>query len=206
MTMRIVDTKGQLCPAPIIAAKKALREAATGETFTILTDNRTSFNNLSKFLRDNSTTFISEEKGGVWTFTVNKLTESGNKKNAEEYCEPEVPHFEKGNYVIVISSDKMGEGDSDLGHLLMTNFIKAVKDLDKLPGKILFYNSGVTLVKKNSPHIDHLQDLEKMGVELILCGTCVDYYKLREETGAGIISNIFTMAEVMASAGKIIKP
>ena len=52
--MRIVDTKGQLCPAPLIAAKKALKETTEGESFIVLTDNKTSFDNLSRFLKDNN--------------------------------------------------------------------------------------------------------------------------------------------------------
>ena len=56
---------------------------------------------------------------------------------------PTIAHFEKGNFIIVVSSDKMGEGDDELGYLLMSNFIKAIKDLDRLPGKIVFYNKGV---------------------------------------------------------------
>ena len=69
----------------------------------------------------------------------------------------------------------------NLVHLLMTNFIKALKDLDKLPQKMVFYNNGVTLVTKSSPVIDHLRDLEKMGVELLLCATCVNHYKLEDQ-------------------------
>ena len=72
----------------------------------------------------------------------------------------------------------MGEGDDDLGQLLMSNFIKAIKDLDKLPQKMVFYNKGVTLATKTSPLIDHLTDLEKMGVELLLCATCVNHYAI----------------------------
>ena len=100
----------------------------------------------------------------------------------------------------------MGEGDDDLGHLLMTNFIKAIKDLDKLPQKMVFYNKGVTLVTENSPLIDHLRDLEKMGVELLLCATCVNHYKIESVVGAGTLSNMYAIAEVMASAGSIVKP
>ena len=72
--MRIVDTKGQLCPAPLIAAKKALKETAAGESFIVLTDNQTSFNNLSRFLKDNNTKFQVSEKDGVWTLTITKTS------------------------------------------------------------------------------------------------------------------------------------
>jgi selenium metabolism protein YedF len=204
--MRIVDTKGQLCPAPLIATKRALKETAAGESFIVVTDNKTSFNNLSRFLRDNNNHFSVTEADGVWSFTVTRLTGSAITAKAEDYCAPEIAHFEKGNYIVVISSDKMGDGDDELGHLLLGNFIKALKDLDRLPVKIVFYNKGVTIVTKGSPVIEHLRDLEKMGVELLLCATCVGFYKLEEEVGAGILSNMYVIAESMASAGSIIKP
>jgi selenium metabolism protein YedF len=204
--MKIIDTKGQLCPAPLIAAKKALKETPSGESFIVLTDNETSFNNLCRFLTDNKTSFTIKEEKGVWTLFVKKLSGEITNSNVEDYCVPEVAHFEKGNYVVVISSDKMGDGESELGHLLIANFIKALKDLDRLPKKIVFYNKGVTIVTNDSPVIEHLRDLEKMGVELLLCATCVNYYKLEEMVGAGILSNMYVIAESMASAGSIIKP
>lgn len=204
--MRIVDTKGQLCPAPLIAAKKALKETATGESFVILTDNKTSFDNLSRFLKDNKAEFETTETGGVWTLTVTKKNGLERDIKAEDYCTPVISHFEKGNYVVAITSDKMGEGDAELGHLLIGNFIKALKDLDKLPQHIVFYNRGVTLAVKDSEFIEHIKDLEKMGVEIHLCGTCVNYYKLENSIAVGTLSNMYSIAEIMASAGNVIKP
>ena len=204
--MRIVDTKGQLCPAPLIAAKKALKEINAGESFILLTDNQTSFDNLSRFLKDNNSNFQFNKSGEVWTLTITKTTGSVSEMRAEDYCTTEITHFEKGNYIVVITSDKMGEGDEELGHLLMSNFIKAIKDLDRLPQKMVFYNKGVMIVTNNSPLIDHLKDLEKMGVELLLCATCVNHYSLADSIGAGKLSNMYTIAEVMSSAGNIIKP
>jgi TusA-related sulfurtransferase len=84
--MRIVDTKGQFCPAPLIATKKALKETAVGESFMVQTDNLTSFNNLSRFLKDNRTEFIFEELKGVWTITITKKQSELVNPNAEEYC------------------------------------------------------------------------------------------------------------------------
>jgi selenium metabolism protein YedF len=204
--MRIIDTKGQLCPEPLIAAKRALRETSAGESFILLTDNQTSFDNLNRFLKDNKADSRVSESEGVWTLTITRSEGELAQNKPEEYCTPEISHFEKGNFVVVISSEKMGEGDDQLGRLLISNFIKALKDLDKLPQKIVFYNSGVKLATKTSPVIEHLRDLEKMGVELMLCSTCVSHYALESETGAGILSNMFTIAGVMTSAGTIIKP
>jgi selenium metabolism protein YedF len=204
--MQIVDTKGQKCPVPIIEMKKALRASQKGETFIILTDNQTAFSNISRFLNDNKIMFTVSEKNGEWTFNITNETGENITTAAEDYCSAPIVHFEKGDFIIVFTSDKMGDGDDDLGHLLISNFIKAIKDLDRLPQKLIFYNKGVTLATKNSPVIEHLMDLEKMGVELILCATCVNYYALEESIGTGTLSNMYTIAEIMSSAGHIIRP
>lgn len=204
--MKIVDTKGQLCPAPLIATKRALKETAVGESFTVLTDNQTSFNNLTRFLKDNNADFQVSETAGVWTLTITKTTGDVTLAKAEEYCNSSVSHFQKGNFIVVLASDKMGEGDDELGHLLMANFIKALKDLDILPQKMVFYNNGVKLVTNSSPVIEHLKDLEKMGVELLLCATCVNHYSIESIVGAGTLSNMYAIAEVMASTGNIVRP
>ena len=204
--MRIVDTKGQLCPAPLIAAKKALKETVNGESFMVLTDNKTSFDNLSRFLKDNKAGVHVSDSGGVWTLTVTKTSSDVASTRTEDYCTPEISHFEKGNFVVAITSDKMGEGDEDLGRLLISNFIRALKDLDKLPQHIVFYNKGVTLAVKDSPIIEHIKDLDKMGVEMHLCATCVNHYKLENSVEVGTLSNMYSIAEIMASAGNVVKP
>jgi selenium metabolism protein YedF len=204
--MRIVDTKGQLCPAPLIAAKKALKETASGESFIVLTDNLTSFDNLSRFLKDNGAVFKVSESGGVWTMIITKTSGQVVQSDTEEYCKSEISNFKKGNFVVVIASDKMGDGDDQLGHLLMINFIKALKDLDVLPQKMVFYNNGVRLATASSPAVEHLRDLEKMGVELMLCGTCVNHYSIESDLVAGTVSNMYSIAEAMTVAGKVVRP
>jgi selenium metabolism protein YedF len=204
--MRIVNTKGQLCPAPLIATKRTLREVAEGEEFVVITDNLTSYRNLCRFLSDNKTIYKVTEKDGVWELIVSKSSGELLHPDENEYCSPDVPHFEKGNFVIVFSSDKMGDGDESLGSLLILNFIKALKDLDKLPEKLIFYNGGVKLARNESPVVDFLKELETMGVELLFCATCVNHYKLESEITFGTLSNMFTIAEILSKAGKIIKP
>lgn len=204
--MLVADTSGQLCPAPLIATKKALRETAPGESFQVITDNRTSFSNISRFLRDNNIGFSFTESDGIWTLTVKKTGSTGETADPSEYCTTEIPHFSKGSYIVVFSSDKMGEGDDSLGRLLIGNFIRAIKELDLLPGKMVFYNSGVKLISDKSPVAGHLKELEKMGVTLLVCETCAKHYSIVENISAGILSNMFEIAQTMASAGNVIKP
>jgi selenium metabolism protein YedF len=204
--MQTVDTKGQACPAPIIATRKALREAHDGETIVVLTDNQTSLTNLTRFLKDNKVRFLVDGANGDWTITITGKDNDVEMTDAEAYCAVDIPHFSMGDFVIAFTSDKMGEGSEELGHLLLTNFIKAVKDLDELPSKMVFYNKGVELGKDDSPVIDLLRELEKMGVKLYLCATCAKYYSIEEKISIGSLSNMFEIVQIMASAGNVIKP
>ena len=204
--MQIIDTSGQQCPAPLIATKNALRDSQTGDSFKVITDSQTSFSNISRFLKDNNTEFSWVESEGIWTMTITKNRADLIAPRPEEYCTTEIPHFTQGDFIIAFTSDKMGEGDDDLGRLLMDNFIKAIKDLDALPSKMVFYNKGVALGTEDSPVIFHLKEIEKMGVTLLLCGTCIKFYSLEDKIKIGTVSNMFEIAQVMAKAGNIVKP
>jgi selenium metabolism protein YedF len=204
--MRIIDTKGLQCPAPIIATKRALKESVSGDSFEVITDNKTALENISRFLKDNETAYSVSENSGVWTITVTKGSKNVTLTNAEVYCTPEIPHFTQGNFIIVFTSDKMGEGTEELGKLLIANFIKAIKDLEMLPGKMIFYNNGVKLGSIDSPVYENLKDLERMGVGMLFCATCTKYYSLEEKIKIGTLSNMFEITQAMASAGNILKP
>ena len=201
--METVDAKGQLCPAPLILTKRQLRKTTEGDSFILIIDNNISFANVSRFLKDNEIQFSVSEKDNIWTLTVTKTKAELLKQDAEEFC---IPHFRKGDFVVAISSDKMGDGDPELGTLLMINFIKAICDLDILPSKIVFYNRGVFLGKKDSQVFEQLKDLEQMGVSIYICGTCINHYSLGAEISVGVISNMFEIAQILASANKVIKP
>jgi selenium metabolism protein YedF len=163
-------------------------------------------NNISRFLKDNKAEFSVKEEAGVWIITINKSSEDESVSNPGEYCSTVIPHFLQGNFIIAFTSDKMGEGDEELGRLLLVNFIKAIKDLEILPEKMVFYNNGVKLGVIDSPVYEHLKEIEKMGVVLLLCATCAKFYFLEDKIRVGTLSNMYEIAQVMASAGNIVKP
>jgi selenium metabolism protein YedF len=206
MEMRIVDTKGQLCPKPIIETKKVLKEISIGDTFTVITDNETSFNNLKKFLSDNNAKFKINYEEGVWSLEVTKLSVEVKSKPEEEYCSPVLSGLVNGDYVIAITSEYMGQGDEDLGRKLMKSFISIILYLDQLPSSIIFYNSGVKLTVKDSPVAEFLLELEKHKVEIIVCGTCVDFYGIGQQLGTGTINDMLTITNRLLKAEKVIRP
>jgi selenium metabolism protein YedF len=204
--MKLVDTRGQQCPAPLIATRKALKGAAQSETFKVLTDNKTSHDNITRYLADNKIAFTVTESAGVWTISITAGINSLPLSEAEEYCTTDVPHFSKGDFVIAFASDKMGEGDEALGKLLIINFLKAIKDLDILPSCIVFYNNGVKLGIDGTGSAEHLKEIGSMGVKLVFCATCAKHYTIEPEIRIGILGNMFEIAQIMASAGNVIKP
>ncbi|MFU0824791.1 sulfurtransferase-like selenium metabolism protein YedF [Clostridium sp.] len=110
------------------------------------------------------------------------------------------------NTLMVISSDKMGEGDEEIGKVLIKNFIYALTEAESIPSTIIFYNGGAKLVAKDSPIIEDLKKLEELGVEILTCGTCLNYYNLTEELAVGKVTNMYTIVEKMNTFQKIIKP
>ncbi len=117
-------------------------------------------------------------------------------------CIPDI----RDNTVVVVSSDRMGTGNDELGKVLIKGFIFAVTQLDTLPKTMLFYNGGATITCEGSDSLEDLKSLEAQGVEILTCGTCLDYYGLKEKLAVGSVTNMYSIVEKMAGAGKILKP
>ena len=120
----------------------------------------------------------------------------------EETCMPDA----RDNTVVVINSDRMGSGNDELGKVLIKGFIFAITQLDTLPKTMLFYNGGATLTTEGSDSLEDLKSLEAQGVQILTCGTCLDYYGLKEKLVVGTVTNMYSIVETMAGAGKIIRP
>ena len=114
--------------------------------------------------------------------------------------------FVTGDTIAVFSSDKMGQGNDELGGVLIKGCIYAITQLEELPKKMIFYNGGAKLTCEGSDSLEDLKNLESQGVEIMTCGTCLDYYGLKEKLAVGTVTNMYSIVESMQQAGKIIKP
>jgi selenium metabolism protein YedF len=204
--MKVVDARGMQCPRPIIETKKALRETQPGDEIKVLIDNETSLGNVCKFLKDNGCYFSESKQEGHWTLVVSASATPIADNPVDEYCEVPATNAPKGNYVVALTSEYMGQGDDRLGGRLMTSFVNILTELDRTPSAVLCYNSGVKLALPTSSVVETLKELEKRGVEVILCGTCVDFFDLKGKTVAGSIGDMYRIAGIMAAAGSVIKP
>jgi selenium metabolism protein YedF len=204
--MKRVDVRGKQCPLPIIETKKALREGPEGETLEVLIDNETSLGNVCKFLDDNNCTWHKRKEGNYWILIVSPGSAPIADTPAGEYCEVQSEAALQNGTVIVLSSETMGEGDEVLGKRLIASYVNILTELDTLPSAVVCYNGGVRLALADSPVVDTLAELERRGVEVILCGTCMDFFDIKGKTRAGIIGDMYKIANLIAGASSVFKP
>lgn len=202
MAYKEIDVKGMPCPKPLIATKRALSDESYPQGFVVLIDNETSKDNVERYLSDNDVTFSTLQNGEVFSVTVEKSRSQQSATSTEGYCVagPLKKH------VICFSGATMGKGADELGTILIQACVNTVKEAEPLPESLIFYNSGVMLTVDDSPVIESLKELEQMGVELVICGTCADYFKLKERISIGTISNMYTILDKLTAASKVIYP
>lgn len=193
---RVIDAMGEACPMPVVKAKKAFDEGATGVEISV--DNKIAVENLEKLANTLGSNFSFEEKSE--TEFVCTLGEASAKE------EEEVLKVASDNIVVVISSKYMGTGDETLGANLLKGFIYSLTQADKLPKSILFYNSGAFVTTTGSASIDDLKALQAAGVEIMTCGACLNHYNLADKLEVGSVTNMYEIVEKQLKASNIIRP
>ncbi|WP_123053800.1 sulfurtransferase-like selenium metabolism protein YedF [Clostridium sp. JN-1] len=189
---KTIDCKGLKCPQPVINTKKYFDSIENGEA-TIIVDNDISKNNVSKFAENSGFKYTISQNNNLYYIKIIK-----------EDCSCETIKFNK-NLVIIISSNKLGTGDDKLGVTLMKSYLYALSESDELPTNLIFLNSGVKLTSQGSECLESLSALKDKGVKISSCGTCLDFYNLKEKLVIGEITNMYTIVEKMNSASNTIK-
>ena len=203
------DAMGDQCPIPVIKTKKALKEITETTLVEVHVDNEIAVQNLSKMAKQKNLEYKCEKlEEQHYIIKINaeaegvSIQQKAPAENDKEICYPD----RKSNTVVVLSSNQMGNGSEELGQILMKGFIFALTELDELPSTVLLYNSGVKLSTEGSNSIEDLKTLQAQGVEILSCGTCLNYYDLTEKLQVGDVTNMYFILEKMAQADKIIRP
>ena len=200
--IEMVDARGRACPEPVIMAKKAV---AGHDAVVVLVDDETALENVKR-MGANSGCAVRVEKVESGTYRIHLQREGGN--NAAPTGEPALACSGEttGPFVVVFAENKMGRGSDELGAILVRAFLHTLCEQETKPDAIIFYNSGVKLTVRDSAVIEDLRRLAEEGVELLVCGTCVNYFDIARDVAVGTISNMYDIAGLMSRAGRLLAP
>lgn len=199
-----VNAMGDACPIPVVKTKNAIKELNGSGTVEVLVDNEIAVQNLTKMAQQKGYEIqsekIEEQKYKV-LFTIGEVSEDATADDAIA-CIPDA----RSNTVVVVSSKTMGDGNDELGAILMKGFFFALTQQEQLPSTILFYNGGAYLTCEDSASLEDIKTLESLGVEILTCGTCLNHYGITEKLAVGSVTNMYVIVEKQMQAGHIVKP
>jgi selenium metabolism protein YedF len=198
-----IDARGLPCPQPVTKTKDAF-EKAKGDTLTVIVSTAESKDNVVRFLSYSGAEIdrIDEKAGEFYIYTKEISSSVKADVNPDEYICTLQPVG--AGTAIFINKDRIGHGSDELGQNLMKAFIATIKDLSVQPKTICFMNSGVKLTVNGAETLPYLKELEEKGLELLVCGTCLGYFNLKEELAVGKISNMYDISETMLKSSKVI--
>lgn len=194
-----IDCRKLTCPLPVVNTKKAL-EQAPGENLLVVVDSIVSRDNVRRFVQSQGHEVRIEDRGGgLFYMHITPNPEAGKKPAGAA----NVPT--SGGVVVFITTDQLGVGEERLGQILMKAFLNTLHDSEPKPEKILFINNGVKLTTEGSDVLDSLAALTADGVQIMSCGTCLNYYGILDKLKFGIAGNMYDIVNVLLEAGKVIK-
>jgi len=188
---------GLACPQPVLITRKYLEENPAAGSVTVVVDNRAASENVVRFLENSGFT------AGITTIEIGFEIEGSRLKKDEVQCSLFDPSESKKT-LIMITNDVIGNGSRELGEKLMQNFLKTLPEMGDSLWRLVFLNEGVKLSVIDSPSLPALTQLETMGVSILVCGTCLEYYSLLDKKGIGIITNMLDIVTSLQAADKII--
>lgn len=195
--MQTIDNRGLACPEPVIRTKRALDALEHGVVLSLV-DNLVAKENVLRLVQSLALAAEVTEEDGLYQITITK----GVANDAAVAVSQEMTG--RLSTALLVQTELMGTGGEQLGRVLMKSFFYALAESGDLPRAVYFLNSGVRLTCQGSPVLDRLERLQAAGVELWSCGTCLDFYQLKEQLAIGGITNMYSIVEAMQQADKTI--
>ncbi|PLX38870.1 MAG: sulfurtransferase-like selenium metabolism protein YedF [Deltaproteobacteria bacterium] len=195
--MTIIDCNNLACPEPVLKTKNALDSIEEG-VITVIVDNLAAKENVSRFAKAQGCTVSAKAAGEGWELTIAK----GYSCELPEMMPEGAPGVAKLPTAILILSDKMG-ADPKLGEVLMRAFLSTLSKASLPPAKVLFMNSGVLLTAAGSEAIEDIQALVDQGVEVLSCGTCLDFFDKKDALKVGTVTNMFDTVETLTDGYRV---
>lgn len=205
MSVVKVDARGEQCPIPVVKTRKALEANSQAEGLVVLVSEMNAAQNVQRLAQNRGceATITSEADYFAVAIAIKPGANVQAELSAEELACTVDP---RRNIVVAIGSATMGEGNAELGQVLMKGFIYALSQQDVLPKCVLFYNGGAQFTCEGSVALEDIKSLEASGVEILTCGTCLDYYQIKDKLAVGQVTNMYAIVEKMMGASQVVKP
>lgn len=197
-----IDVRGKACPQPVVMTKQALESLNEGMVTTIV-DNPTARDNVERFANSQGCSVSIRQEGDDYYLEISK---GGPSEARIELAEKKDAIPSEPKVLVYINSNLMGTGEEELGKILMRAFLKTLKDVSPRPQKLIFVNSGVRLTTEGSDVLESIRELEAMNITVMSCGTCLDYYHLKDKLKVGLASNMFDIASSLTEADRMVRP
>ncbi|MHC5374372.1 sulfurtransferase-like selenium metabolism protein YedF [Enterococcus sp. LJL120] len=189
-----VNMLGKPCPIPVIEAKKALQELGDKAGLVeILVDNQVAIENIKKMAKGKHIPVEIKEITAEEFIVLLKKPNSQEEKNQES-----------SEFVVIFGKQILGEGNPELGKMMMQSYIYSLTELPQAPTQLIFFHGGVFLTNQDSPVLEDLKKLADRGTEISTCGACLDFFDIKEQLAIGEITNMYTISLTLATAGKVI--
>ncbi len=194
---KVVDARGLPCPQPVILTRNALQE---NESVTTIVDNETARQNVQRMAQGiGADVQVETREDGIYLHIARQPQTQAESQPAAGAAPA------SGPLVLVVPGEFMGRGDDpELGGILIRAFFHTLGEVEPLPDTIIFFNAGVKLVVEGSAVVEDLKALCGRGVKVLACGTCLGHFGLKDKIAVGEISNMYTIAETMLGAGKVV--
>jgi len=201
--MRTIDCRGLACPQPVLETKKALEDQEAGEVVVLL-DNAGSKENVRRFAESQGHRVSVSEGKGVFKVRIERGKGRGEPISPEEKTKGR-QSLTYSDFIVFIDADSLGRGSEELGKILIRSFLQTLEQSEAQPQKIILINSGVKLACEGSEVLEDLQEFSLKGIEILSCGTCLDYFGIKKKLMVGRVSNMYEILISLTQAGKVIK-
>jgi selenium metabolism protein YedF len=194
-----IDARNQACPRPVVLTLEALPKLADKESLEVVVNDAVAVGNLTRLAAEKDCELSSATVGAETTLTLTPRSTVSASVNAAHEAQDFCGTSATTASVIVVDTDSMGRGDEKLGHILMKGLIYALAHQDQVPEKMIFFNGGAHLTCEGSESVEDIKELESRGTKILTCGTCLDFYGIRDKLAVGGVTNLYEIAETFTT-------
>jgi selenium metabolism protein YedF len=196
--MKEIDCRGLACPAPVLQTKEAL-EREHPQIIKVVVDNEASKQNIARFMTSQNLEVSIEEVGNEFHIIGRVGDSPAGEATVDEKAE-NAPR----KIMVMMTNNCMGHGDDVLGEKLMVSFLKTLKEMGDELWRLVFVNNGVKLTIEGSDVLPIIQEHEKAGIHILVCGTCLTHFNLLDQKQVGETTNMLDIVTAMQLADKVV--